>query len=111
MSEPAHQQRHARSIGALPARISSLDELFVSHSSARNVFTESFGHARRLPRLIELGSVERILADMSARVLSLIRTQAYSSKRLREEIANASTDMNTVLNVHGYAARGAGVTL
>lgn len=105
MSDPSRQQRHARSIGALPARIASMDEVFRGHPGARKVFVESFGHARRLPRLIELGSVERIVLEMGHRMMHLIRGRDYSPKRLREVVMAANNDINSVISVHGYRAK------
>jgi hypothetical protein len=58
-----------------------------------------------LPRLIELGSVEQIIDDMSERILSLIRRKEYTSKRLKEEIASANAQVNAVLSIHGYGAK------
>jgi multiple sugar transport system substrate-binding protein len=105
ITHPERQKSHARAIGALPARLASMDDLFKNRPSSRKVFLDSFGHARRLPRLIELGSVEQIIDDMSERILSLIRRKEYTSKRLKEEIASANAQVNAVLSIHGYGAK------
>src|SRR5262249_43416419 len=78
MSEPERQRRHAQGIGALTARLASLEDLFTKHPDAKKVFWDSFGHARRLPRLVELGSIEQIIYKLGARVLSLIRNNDYN---------------------------------
>lgn len=102
MVDPDRMTRHARSIGALPARLSDLEPLFSRHPGARDAFFSSFGHARRLPRIIELGSVEQIIYKMSVRVISLIRAKEYTPRRLQQEIEAANNEIKSLLSVHRY---------
>ncbi|MFN0118555.1 MAG: extracellular solute-binding protein [Elusimicrobiota bacterium] len=102
MSEPERLLSHARNIGALPAHLSVMDVLFERFPWARNVFWDSFSCARRLPKIVELGSVEQILAKMGGRVLSSIRDKAYSLPLLQQEIAVANHDIKTTLSIHRY---------
>ncbi len=108
LNEPARQIRHARTIGALPARLQGMEALFENHPEALQVFLSSFNTARRLPRVIELGSVEQIIYKMGARLLSAIREGAYNPKRLQQEIASANGEIKTLLSVHRYGTRPAG---
>ncbi len=105
MSEPERQRRHAQGIGALTARLASLEELFTKHPAAKKVFWDSFGHARRLPRLVELGSIEQIVYKLGSRVLSLIRNNDYNVRLLEKEIASASNGINAVLSLHRYGSK------
>lgn len=97
--------KHARAIGALPARLSGMDEIFTRMPDAKQAFFNSFGYARRLPRIIELGSVEQIVYKMGGRVLSSIREKAYSHKRLHQEINVANNDIKSLLSIHRYGTR------
>jgi len=108
LNEPARQIRHARTIGALPARLQGMEALFENHPEAHQVFLSSFNSARRLPRVIELGSVEQIIYKMGARLLSAIREGAYNPKRLQQEIASANGEIKTLLSVHRYGTRPVG---
>jgi|GEM_PF-911034 len=105
LSEPQRQLAHSRGVGALPARLASMDTLFENHSHARRVFMDSIGHARRLPRLVELGSVEQILYQMGTNLLDTIRTGTYNHVRLHEELIKANTEMNSVLSLHRYGSK------
>jgi multiple sugar transport system substrate-binding protein len=110
LNEPRQQIKHARSIGALPARLpparlQGMDSLFQNAPEAHKVFLDSFNHARRLPPVIELGSVEQIVYKMGARLLSLIREGAYNHKRLQQEIAAANGEIKALLSVHRYGTR------
>ncbi len=105
LSEPDRQLAHARKIGALPARLASMEALFSSYPTLKKVFWDSFGFARRLPRLVELGSIEQIIYKMSGRILSSMRERTYSSKRLHEEIQVANAEMNAVLSLHRYGLK------
>jgi len=107
MSEPRRQMDHARTIGALTARLASLDDLFATHPMAKKVFWDSFAHARRLPRLVELGSIEQIVYKMGVRVLSLIRANEFNGRMLEKEIATASSGINAVLSLHRYGSKAA----
>jgi multiple sugar transport system substrate-binding protein len=102
MMDPARISKHARAIGSLPARLAGMEELFERIPAAKEVFFSSFGYARRLPRLVELGSVEQIVYKMSARILSLIRERTYNHKRLHQEIQSANNEIKTLLSVHRY---------
>ncbi len=108
LNDPARQIRHAKAIGALPARLVGLEELFAKHPEAHHVFLNSFSHARRLPRVIELGSIEQIIYKMGARVLSSIREGGYGPKRLQQEIAAANTEIKALLSIHRYGTRNSG---
>ena len=108
LNEPSRQVRHARAIGALPARLLGLEQLFTGHPEAHHVFLNSFGHARRLPRVIELGSIEQIVYKMGARVLSSVREGGYSHKRLQQEIAAANNEIKALLSIHRYGTRPVG---
>jgi hypothetical protein len=103
LSESARLLKHARSIGALPSRLTVMDVLFEKSPGPRKVFWDSFGFARRLPHLIELGSVEQIIYKMGGRILSLIREQDYTHKRLQHEILSANNEVQTLLSVHRYS--------
>lgn len=105
MSEPGRLLSHARSIGALPPRLAGMSELFTRHPAAKNIFFNSFGHARRLPKLVELGSVEQIVYKMGLRVLSLIRDKTYSHEKLHHEIGSANSEINTLLSIHRYGSK------
>lgn len=100
--ESERMTSHARAIGSLPARLGGLEPLFTRHPMARDAFFNSFGHARRLPRIIELGSVEQIIYKMSFRVISLIRAKEYTPKRLQQEIEAANNEIRALLSVHRY---------
>ncbi len=102
LMDPTRAVSHARAIGALPARLSGMDGLFERVPSAKEVFFSSFGYARRLPRMVELGSVEQILYKMSTRVLSQIRERTYTHKRLQTEINMANNDIKSLLSIHRY---------
>lgn len=102
LSEPARQKVHAETVGALTARLASLDDLFANFPQAKKAFWDSFGHARRLPRLVELGSIEQIVYKMGVRVLSLIRSGEYSHRHLERELNSASNGINAVLSLHRY---------
>lgn len=104
LNEPARQVRHARTIGALPARLQGMEALFTNHRDAHAVFLDSFNHARRLPRVIELGSVEQIVYKMGARLLSLIREGAYNHRRLQQEINSANGEIKALLSIHRYGS-------
>lgn len=108
LNEPDRQSRHARAIGALPARLEGMQPLFKDHSDAHQVFLSSFNHARRLPRVIELGSVEQIIYKMGARLLASIREGTYNHKRLQQEINAANGEIKTLLSVHRYGTRPVG---
>ncbi len=108
LSESSRQKSHAESIGALTARLANLDELFANHPQAKKVFWDSFGHARRLPRLVELGSIEQIVYKMSVRILSLIRGGEYNHRHLERELSTASNGINAVLSLHRYGNKVAG---
>ncbi len=105
LMDPARVVKHARAIGALPARLSGMDELFDRIPSAKEVFFSSFGYARRLPRLVELGSVEQIVYKMGTRILTSIREQNYSHKRLQQEINTANNEIKALLSIHRYGMR------
>jgi multiple sugar transport system substrate-binding protein len=105
MSEPTRLMTHAQSIGALTARVASLEDLFRNHAAEKRIFWDSLGHARRLPRLVELGSVEQIVFKLGLRVLSLIRTGEYSERLLQREILSANNGINAVLSLHRYGAK------
>jgi multiple sugar transport system substrate-binding protein len=102
LMNPTHAISHARAIGALPARLSGMDGLFDRIPMAKEVFFSSFGYARRLPRMVELGSVEQILYKMSTRILSQIRERVYNHKRLQTEINMANNDIKSLLSIHRY---------
>lgn len=106
LGTPARQLQHARLVGGLPPSVASMEPLFEKHPAAKSVFWASFAHARRLPRLIELGSIEQIILKMGARVLDLIRDRSYTHKRLYEEIKIANEEMNAVLSLHRYSGHG-----
>ena len=105
MLDPARSIKHARSIGALPARLAGMDQLFTRVPQAQEVFFNSFGYARRLPRLIELGSIEQIIYKMGGRMLSSVREGTYDHKRLRQEINAANNEIKTLLSIHRYGTR------
>lgn len=102
MSDPERQKNHAQSVGALTARLASLDDLFSKNPQAKKIFWDSFGHARRLPRLVELGSIEQIVYKLGLRVLAMIRNNDYNSRLLEKEIMTASNGINAVLSLHRY---------
>jgi ABC-type glycerol-3-phosphate transport system substrate-binding protein len=102
LMDPTRAVNHARAIGALPARLAGMDGLFERIPSAKEVFFSSFGYARRLPRMVELGSVEQILYKMSSRVLGQIRERSYNHKRLQTEINVANNDIKSLLSIHRY---------
>lgn len=106
--EPERQLKHARLIGALPARLPGMDELFKSHPTAKDIFFSSFGYARRLPRLVELGSIEQIVYKMGGRVLASIRDREYNHKRLQQEINTANNEIKTLLSINRYGTRNVG---
>lgn len=108
LTEPPRLLSHARHIGALPPRLAGMAELFNRHPAAKNVFFNSFSHARRLPRLVELGSLEQILYKMGLRVLSLIRERTYSHPRLHQEILAANNEIKTLLSIHRYGIKPVG---
>lgn len=109
LSEPDRQLQHARSIGALTARLASMEPLFARYPAMKKVFWDSLGHARRLPRLVELGSVEQIIHKMGNKILNLIKSGEYNHKRLHEEMMSANGGMNSVLSLHRYGTRTPGV--
>lgn len=102
LSDSNRQLDHARAIGALTARLASAEKLFEGHPEVKKVFWDSIGHARRLPRLIPLGSVEQIVSEMCGRVLGTIRARRYNHMLLREMIDQSSQDVDTVLSIHRY---------
>lgn len=104
LSEPERQLTHARSIGALTARLSSLEKLFDNFPRQKKIFWDSLGHARRLPRLVELGSVEQIIFSMGNKVLRLIRSGQYNHRRLQEALAAANDGVDSTLSLHRYGA-------
>jgi multiple sugar transport system substrate-binding protein len=108
LNQPQRQVKHARAIGALPARLPDMAALFEGRGECQQVFLDSFSHARRLPRVIELGSVEQIIYKMGARLLSLIREGAYNHKRLQQEIAAANGEIKALLSIHRYGTRTVG---
>jgi multiple sugar transport system substrate-binding protein len=108
MSEPTRLLSHARAIGALPPQLTTLGELFSKFPGAKNVFLRSFSYARRLPRLIELGSLEQIVYKMSHRILACIREQTYSHKILEQEINSANNEIKTLLSIHRYGTKSLG---
>jgi len=105
LSEPQKQMEHAQKIGALTARFSSMEKLFEKFPEVKKVFWDSIGYARRLPRLIPLGSVEQIIAHMCGRVLALIQLRKYNHDLLHSEIELANKEINEVLSLHRYGAR------
>jgi multiple sugar transport system substrate-binding protein len=105
ITEPSRQLSHARAIGAMTARLASLDALFERYPEAKKVFWDSFAHARRLPRLVELGSVEQIIYKMSSHILGVIARGQYNHRRLTDEIAAANNGIAAVLSLHRYGAR------
>lgn len=105
LNEPSHQLRHARAIGALPAHLKEMPALFDHHPQAYPVFLNSFAHARRHRRVVELGSIEQIIYKMGGRLLSLIREGAYSHKRLQQEISSANGEIKNLLSIHRYGTR------
>jgi multiple sugar transport system substrate-binding protein len=108
LSDPERQLHHARSIGSLTARLSSMEQLFDHHPAVKKVFWDSIGHARRLPRLIPLGSVEQIISKMCGHLLSDIRTGKYTARLLEDGIAQANRDVDKVLSLHRYGNVSAG---
>ncbi|MCB4756051.1 MAG: extracellular solute-binding protein [Elusimicrobia bacterium] len=110
LTEPSRQLDHARSTGTLTARVASMEKLFEKAPEAKKVFWDSLGHARRLPRLIPLGSVEQIITKMSRRILAFIRAGTYNHKKLYDEMIKANDDINTVLSLHRYGDSGSGVS-
>ena len=104
LTEPSRQLEHAKAIGSLPARIASMEKLFDKHPEAKKVFWDSIGHARRLPRLIPLGSVEQIISKMCGRLLALIRAGDYNHKRLQDQMQMVNDDINSVLSLHRYGS-------
>jgi multiple sugar transport system substrate-binding protein len=100
---PERQLSHARSIGSLTARLASMEQLFQGHPQVKKVFWDSIGHARRLPRLVTLGSVEPIISKMSGRVLSSIRAGKYGDKILESEVSLANQNIEKVLSLHRYS--------
>jgi multiple sugar transport system substrate-binding protein len=100
--EPSRQLSHARSIGSLTARLASMEQLFEGYPAVKKVFWDSIGHARRLPRLITLGSIEPIISKMSGRVLASIRAGKYGDRVLHEEVATANQNIEKVLSLHRY---------
>lgn len=107
--DPERQLRHARHIGALPARLASAEQLFDAAPAAKKVFWDSMQYARRLPRLIELGSIEQIVTKMGGRVLDAIRDAAYNEKTLMSEMRAAHAEIEA-LAMHRYgqhASKGA----
>lgn len=112
MSNPGRQLDHARSIGSLTARLSSFEQLFEHYPDVKKVFWDSLGHARRLPRLVLLGSVEQIISKLCDRLLTLIKTGQYNGKLLQDEINIANQRMDSVLSLHRYGATsGPGTTV
>ncbi len=105
MLQPARSTKHARAIGALPARLAGMDELFTRIPSAKEVFFNSFGYARRLPRLIEMGSVEQIIYKMGGRILMSIREGTYNHRRLYQEINAANNEIKSLLSIHRYGTK------
>jgi hypothetical protein len=103
--EPARMVKHARAIGALPARLSGMEGLFDRVPMAKESFFNSFGYARRLPRLIELGSVEQIIYKLGSKILSLIREKTYDHKRLHQEINTANNEIKSLLSIHRYGTK------
>jgi ABC-type glycerol-3-phosphate transport system substrate-binding protein len=104
LSEPERQLGHAQKVGALTARLASMERQFDDHPAVKKIFWDSIGHARRLPRLIPLGSVEQIVSQMCGRVLASIGSRHYNHTSLLEEINRTSRDIDTVLSVHKYGA-------
>lgn len=105
LTETPRLLSHARAIGALPPRLAGMSELFNRHPAAKNIFFNSFGHARRLPKLVELGSVEQIVYKMGLRVLSSIREKAYTQEKLRQEISAANHEIKALLSIHRYGSK------
>lgn len=102
LTDPSRQLAHAQAIGSLTARLTSMEQLFERYPTVKKTFWDSFGQARRLPRLIPLGSVEQIVYKMGARLLSSIRKGDYNPHVLMTEIKMANDDMNAVLSLHRY---------
>ncbi len=108
--DPVRIVKHARGIGALPARLSGMENLFERFPAAKEVFFSSFGYARRLPRLVELGSIEQIIYKMGGRLLSAVREGSYNQKRLQQEINTANNEIRSLLSIHRYGTRISQVT-
>lgn len=102
LSHPARQLSHAKSIGMLTARLGGFDDLFQNNPAAKKIFWDSLGHARRLPRLVELGSVEQIVYKLGEKVLAMVRANQYSHKKLFDEINNSNNGIAAVLSLHKY---------
>jgi len=99
--DPASQVRHVRQIGMLPSRYSALEKLL---SSAPAPVAETFRHslrvARTLPCAATLGTIERILGQVSQQLITAVCENRYSEKLLADEMAQAAKEADYVLSLY-----------
>jgi multiple sugar transport system substrate-binding protein len=99
--DPASQVRHSRQIGMLPSRYSALEKLLTgAPAHITDVFRQSLRVARTLPCAATLGTIERILGNVSQRLITAVCENRYSERLLGEEMAQASKEADYILSLY-----------
>jgi multiple sugar transport system substrate-binding protein len=99
--DPASQVRHSRRIGMLPSRYSALEKLLTSApASVADVFRQSLRVARTLPCAATLGTIERILGNVSQRLITAVCENRYTEKLLAEEMTASAKEADYILSLY-----------
>ncbi len=86
LSSADSQKRYLSRTGLLPSLPAIWDEFFPGRPRELDVFRRSLRHARTLPPIPAMGSVERSMLVFTQEVLSLLRKRAFSPARLRGRV-------------------------
>ena len=88
------QLPHARAIGRLPCRQSEIQGLFMRTPEVGRVFQESLGHARMLPQVPALGTLERLFMRCTSDIVKMIVDRRFSRGRLHGRLCQAAQETN-----------------
>ncbi len=104
LTKPAQAARYASALGALPCATAELDTALAGADELGRAFRRSLEHARPLPNLPALGTLERIFDRSMENLIRAILRRSYDGELLRQELIYAASEMDYILSVHGVPA-------
>lgn len=99
LTRPAHAGRYAATLGALPCAVAELEATLAAADELGRAFRTAVAHARPLPDLGSLGTLERIFDRSMENLIRAILRRSYDSELLRQELIYAAAEMDYILSM------------
>ncbi len=105
LTRPSQAERYAASVGGFPCRQEQQEASFQgAGEELGGVFREAKAHARALPEVPFLGTLEKVFDRSMENLIRTILQRSYCESVLRQELIYAAAEMDYVLSLAGAAA-------